>query len=168
MDGANISECGHYRYTLYRSIKQPIRWIKPCLFIMLNPSTADGNINDPTIRKCIKFAKREGCTSLTVINLYALRATNPSELLINESATGPHNGAHMVTEIEKAAFGVVILAWGSHKAVRGKGHLIPDLLKVINNQGLSPKCLAINKDGNPKHPLYIADNTKLIDYTREK
>lgn len=161
---AVISKCGKYRYVLKRKISQPLRWVKPCLFIMLNPSKADAELDDPTIKKCIKFAKREGCTSLTVINLYALRATNPNELLRHEEPGGPHNGAWTVTEIEKTAGGIAILAWGSHTAVRGVSHLIPDLIKVIKNEIGQPYCFHINKDGNPKHPLYVKDNAPLIPY----
>ena len=135
---------------------------------MLNPSTADADIDDPTIKKCIHFANREKCTSLTVINLYALRATNPNELLLTNESNGPHNGGHQVTEIENARTGLVILAWGSHKAVKGKEHLIPDLINIIKNEGLIPYCLQINKDGNPKHPLYVKNDKKLIEYTQQE
>ena len=85
---ADFSDDRKYRYRLYRSIPQVVRWIKPCLFIMLNPSTADESKDDPTIRRCVSFANRELCTSLTVVNLFSLRATNPKELSIADDPEG--------------------------------------------------------------------------------
>lgn len=91
MSSAEISPCGQYRYKLMRSILQVVGWDKPALFIMLNPSTADADIDDPTVRRCIGFAKREMCSSLTVVNLYALRATDPRQLMKHQNPVGPLN-----------------------------------------------------------------------------
>lgn len=161
---AIISDCKNYRYVLKREIIQPIRWVKPCLFIMLNPSKADASINDPTIKKCMKFAKREGCTKLTVINLFALRSTNADELLIHSDPEGMHNGGHQVTEIENNRFGPIICAWGSHKSIKKTNYDVDTLIQIIKNEGVQPLCFKINKDGNPMHPLYVPDNAKLIAY----
>jgi hypothetical protein len=73
---ATISDCGRYRYTLGRTWSDE----PPVLFVMLNPSTADADVDDNTISKCIGFAKRWGHGGITVVNLYAWRATNPKEL----------------------------------------------------------------------------------------
>ena len=153
-----ISECGSYRYTLKRD------WPKPCLFIMLNPSTADAAKDDPTLKACMRFAKREGCTSLTIVNLFALRSPNPDILLKRANPSGSQNRAYQATEIEKARGGLVIVAWGSHKSTGIKKDNISALLKIIRGEGLTPYCLGVNKDGNPKHPLYLKNNQELIEY----
>ena len=156
---AIISECGKYRYTLTREIEQITRQVRPCLFIMLNPSTADHTKDDPTIRKCLKFAKREGCTSLTVVNLLALRTTNPDGLLGEGDSFGPDNHHHIVKEISRHKLGLIVCAWGSHKAVR-VSNIASEVVRIISDR-TTPYCLKINKDGNPAHPLYIRDDEPL-------
>jgi len=150
---AIISKCGKYRYVLTRNLPQLVRHIKPCLFIMLNPSTADATENDPTIRRCIGFAERELCTSLTVINLYAYRATKPKDLLIIDFPVGEENQKHWVEQFDKHRYGLIVAAWGSHKMARLHSRIFPRDYKVF--------CLGKNKDGMPKHPLFLSSNTKL-------
>ena len=145
---AEISPCGLYRYTLTRKIDSPFRWVRPALFIMLNPSTADANQDDPTIRRCLSFAKREGCTHLTVVNLFALRATNPKELICHPDPIGPLNNIRIAEEIEKHKFGLIVGAWGSHPFAKGRA----DLIKSKYGPFL---CLGKTKDGSPRHPLYV-------------
>jgi hypothetical protein len=159
---AEISECGKYRYTLKRRVNINLKTNKPCLFIMLNPSTADHRIDDPTIKKCYGFAERESCTSLTVVNLFAFRATDPNQLL---KITHSHreNQNYIFGEIEKHRLGLVIVAWGSHEAVKYAPTGWIDLQLFRNN--IHPKCFKINKDGNPKHPLYVGRYQPLIDYS---
>ena len=84
---------------------------------MLNPSIADDKVDDPTIKKCIKFAEREGCTDLTVVNLFSFRATDPNELLIND-IEHPENNGYILSEVENTLNPLVICAWGSHKSTR--------------------------------------------------
>lgn len=151
---AVISECGKYRYLLQRKTNCPLRWVKKCTFIMLNPSTADAEKDDPTIRRCIKFAEREGCTKLSVVNLFALRATNPNDLTFYDDPQGPKNFGHIFAEVESAH--VVIAAWGSHKMA--KCRLAKELFKV---DGI--KCLGKTKDGSPRHPLYVKSDAPLVD-----
>jgi len=152
---ADISLCGTYRYTLTRSLNSPIRWVKPCLFIMLNPSTADATKDDPTIRRCISFAEREGCTELTVVNLFALRATNPKELLRHEDPIGPLNDRKIAQMIAyHSLMGIIIAAWGAHP-------LAKDRAKPLNCLTGKLLCLGKNKNGSPKHPLYVKKDAKL-------
>lgn len=153
---AEISECGTYRYTLHRQLKQGIRWVKPALFIMLNPSTADAVQDDPTIRRCIGFAEREGCTSLTVVNLFALRATDPRELSKHADPVGPLNDQRIEEMIDEHSLGIVVAAWGSHPMARKRGK------DVVAKFGPF-KCLGITKGGSPKHPLYIKADQPLVD-----
>lgn len=159
---ATISDCGKYRYTLTRKTHSILRWNKPCLFIMLNPSTADAKIDDPTIKKCLHYARREGCTDLTVVNLFALRATDPQELLKHDDPTGSENWKHILDQIQAHRLGLVVLAWGSHKFIRPK--YVDAILFQLFRANITPKCLAINQDGNPRHPLYVPKDQKLIDF----
>lgn len=142
---AVISDCGLYRYELRR------RWSDgPLLeWVMLNPSTADSDIDDPTIRRCIGFAKAWGFNGIRVCNLFALRATDPAELsnpMIDP--TGPDNHHHL--RIERGP--ITVCAWGSHPVIekRATAHL-----RLAAREG-ALMCLGYNKDGSPKHPLYVA------------
>jgi hypothetical protein len=155
---ATISSCGTYRYTLNRKIPSVLRWVKPVLFIMLNPSIADAQIDDPTIRRCIGFAKSWECTDLTVVNLFALRATDPSELEKAIDPIGPENDFHLKEQIEKHSLvGLTVVAWGSKPIAKERAK---NLMPVFNNV----KCLGITKDGSPKHPLYLKNESELISW----
>jgi len=159
MNIAVISPCGKYRYALTRSIEQPIRWVKPVLFIMLNPSTADAVSDDPTIRRCIQFTKDMGGTKLTVCNLFALRSTDPEQLLKAEDPIGPDNLMVLMSELKDHTFGEIILAFGNHKAVKKFDLSIFDHFNV--------KCLGTTKNGMPRHPLYLKKDTKPVEWKRK-
>lgn len=107
---AIISDCGRYRYQLGRTWSDgPI-----ARFIMLNPSTADATEDDPTIRRCISFAKREGAGAISVVNLFAFRATKPADMMKATDPIGPENNDHL-REWVGHEFGfakLVIAAWG--------------------------------------------------------
>lgn len=155
---AEFSECGRYRYTLTRKTKIVSSRPRHALFIMLNPSTADATKDDPTIRRCISFAEREGCTDLTVVNLFALRATDPKKLLNHEDPIGPLNTMRIINAIDKTDRngGIVVAAWGSHKMAQERGEFIN---KYFGNEFL---CLGKTKNGSPKHPLYVKSDAPLI------
>lgn len=155
---AVISPCEKYRYVLKRRIPQPVRWVKKVVFIMLNPSTADHTIDDPTIRRCISFAESWGCTELSVVNLYAYRATDPIDLktLSAIEAKGPENLNYQLEEINSA--NLIIAAWGKHGGALGT----PEIRNIIAFTEV--KCLGKNKDGSPKHPLYIKSDKELEIY----
>jgi hypothetical protein len=161
MSSAVLSPCGKYRYLLTRRIPQAIRWVKPCLFIMLNPSTADALRDDPTIKRCIYFANRELCTSLTVVNLFSFRATKPTELRTAVDPFGPDNRKHLIEQLSAhIGTGLIIAAWGSDPMVAKAA----EHLDLISQHMAS--CLTINKDGNPKHPLYVKGDAVLRMWTR--
>lgn len=156
---AKISENRRYRYVLTR------RWEPrptPMLgYVMLNPSTADGRTNDPTIRRCIGFARREGFGSLAVTNLYALRATNPRELALFDDPMGPDNERWwqwMLNKCEK-----VVLAWGNSIRYAPKPeYQIEYLLEVLGYPFFyQPFCLGRTKTGNPRHPLMLSSGVEL-------
>lgn len=151
---AIISPCGTYRYTLERSIPQAVRWVRPCLFIMLNPSIADATKNDPTIKKCMKFAWRWKCTHLTVVNLFAYRATKPHDMLNTAiDRVGPDNDRHIVEQIRRASLnGIIVAAWGAnqHFAVQDRIDKVEKLLP--------PETICLRKTaktGRPEHPLFV-------------
>ena len=119
---------------------------------MLNPSTADADEDDPTIRRCKSFAQREGCSALEVVNLYAHRATDPKQLWQVLDPIGPENDRYITDAVEHA--GVVIAGWGAHaKRMRAKAveRLLPGAF-----------ALGFTKQGSPKHPLYIKSDAPLI------
>lgn len=157
-----MSECEQYRWVLRRKVNAQSRLIKPILFIMLNPSTADADNDDATIKKCMMFAEREGATMLTVVNLFALRATDPNELKKAEDPEGPGNDYRIEEEIEKHACGLIVIAWGAHPFAGVRAQYF------LNNFNGVFYCLGVNKNGSPKHPLYLSKNTPLMKYKRIK
>lgn len=150
-DGADIDPTGAYRYDLRRSWGEP--GFKVVNFIMLNPSTADASIDDPTIRRCVGFAKSWGYGGLVVTNLFAFRATDPRELLDADDSIGPLNDAY----IARWAGGsdAVVCAWGSNARVKFRA---PEVLHDIRKAGKVPMAIRMTKDGHPSHPLYLPAN----------
>jgi hypothetical protein len=148
---AIFSPCRTYRYRLTR------RWGSGpnARFIMLNPSTADENVDDPTIRRCIAFAKREGCGGLVVVNLFAFRATDPRELAGAINPCGPDADRHLMDAIQDAD-GPLIAAWGSNAFAKQRA---ADVTAMI---GAHCVCLGKTKDGHPRHPLYVKGDAPLV------
>ncbi|HEY9081353.1 DUF1643 domain-containing protein [Magnetovibrio sp.] len=158
--GAIISECGQYRYMLWR------RWdkTKPRLvFIMLNPSTADADIDDATIRLCMGRARRMGYGGIRVINLFAYRATNPSELRQVDDPVGPENWKYLEQHCGCGAAGeMTIAAWGNDGTLKGQSReRWREALEIIcYDMGTPLYCLGLTKHGQPKHPLRISYETQ--------
>jgi hypothetical protein len=141
---AVLSADSVYRYLLTRTWREEAD--RAC-FVMLNPSTADADTDDPTIRRCIRFAEAWGFGSLTVVNVFAYRATHPRELLKASDPCGATAGMAAQT----------IVAWGAH--ARSAPHLA-EVLRAIP----SPKCLGLTQCGSPRHPLYVRGDTKPVRY----
>lgn len=135
-----------YRYRLSRTWADGSR----ATFIMLNPSTADETVDDPTIRRCIGFAKSWGLGGLDAVNLYALRATNPADLWTVDDPVGPEND-HYLTEAA-AGGGALVAAWGAHP----KRDRVQEVLAIPGFERLT--CLRPTKRGHPSHPLYLPSN----------
>lgn len=149
---ATISGCGDYRYDLRRV------WDADkaaCLFVMLNPSTADGTTDDPTIRRCVGFADRWGFGSLVVVNLFALRATDPRQLYKAGNPVGPDNDDTITRHATAAALAVA--AWGAHGKHRDRGLYVKHRFKAL---GVQLHHLGLTADGQPKHPLYLSNETR--------
>lgn len=155
---AVFDDTGAYRYRLRREFGEG----PPMMFVMLNPSTADHERNDPTITRCCGFAKREGAGSLWVGNLHALRSTDPKALARAEHPDGPDNDRHLMAMADEtvAARGSVVVAWGAHTFSRARARYVATELF----RPLQLMCLGTTKDGSPRHPLYIAGNQPLIPW----
>lgn len=148
---AEISDCGKYRYSLYRiwNTDSPV-----VTWIMLNPSTADADVDDPTIRRCVGFAKKWGFGGIRVVNLFALRATNPAELKTAGMALAiGHNLGQIIALGDMD--GPKIAAWGANPMAVNWCKLHMDLLPP------NLMCLGTTKAGAPRHPLYVKGDMKL-------
>jgi hypothetical protein len=154
--GADISHCGRYRYRLWREWNYTY---PTCCFIMLNPSTADANIDDPTIRRCVGFAKKWGYGRLNVVNLFAYRSASPEALygMSKGMAIGPEGDRH-IAEVCNAS-DIIICAWGNHGSLFMRGE---EVIKIIRaQQGAEPMAIKINnKSKQPSHPLYLKADLK--------
>lgn len=149
---AIISQYGKYRYQLSRIWDEERPKV---LFIMLNPSTADDDVDDPTIRRVINFAKSWNFGGVFVGNLYAFRSTDPKRLKNEDNPTGDDNLQHitkLIGSVEK-----VIYAWGNNERE-------PDWLVNLVD---TPYCIDVSKNGIPKHPLYLKGDSKYKLYSRD-
>lgn len=150
---ATLSPCGRYRYWLTRYWAS-IDTVRPLMFIMLNPSTADADKDDPTIRKCVGFAQRMGFTGIDVVNLFAYRATAPADLKRAGWPQGPENLATVlqVAEHVRKRNGAIVLAWGAH--ARGRPEVASYAAALIG-AGHDLHVLQRTPDGTPRHPLML-------------
>ena len=150
---ATFSDCRKYRYGLSRTWNGKKKTV---LFIGLNPSTADEKIDDPTIRRCINYAQNWGYGSLLMVNLFAYRATMPSELKNVKNPIGNDNDLHIIELSKKAD--IAVAAWGNEGTLLNRDK---EVKKILPNL----MCLKINKSGQPSHPLYQKKDLKLIKYS---
>lgn len=144
---ATFSPCLRYRYTLSRTWDPGKMRI---VFILLNPSTADAEQDDPTIRRCLGFARAWGCGRLDIINLFALRSTDPRLLREVDDPIGPENDARIDQVAETAT--LIVCAWGVHGALHHRGRAVTERLTT---SGRALHCFGLTKDHHPKHPLYL-------------
>ena len=150
---ATFSDCRKYRYALSRTWNGKKKTI---LFIGLNPSTANEKIDDPTIRRCINYAQNWGYGSLLMVNLFAYRATMPSELKNVKNPIGNDNDLQIIELSKKAD--IAVAAWGNEGTLLNRDK---EVKKILPNL----MCLKINKSGQPSHPLYQKKDLKLIKYS---
>ena len=151
---AVLSDDREYRYRLTRTWDAS----KPTLaFLMVNPSTADETDDDPTIRRCLRYAKDWDYGSLVVGNLFALRATDPSELRDHPAPVGPENDEHIREICEDAE--QVVAAWGTNGGLNDRDREVVDLLDV------DLYALDTTKHGYPNHPLYQPKDAEPEVYT---
>ncbi|MFC7231619.1 DUF1643 domain-containing protein [Saliphagus sp. GCM10025308] len=142
-NGAVFSDDSVYRYRLWRTWDTS----KPTLaFLMLNPSTADATEDDPTIRRCLGFAKEWDYGSLAVVNLFALRSPDPAALREHADPVGPENDDHLQAVCEEVE--TVVAAWGANGSLQGRASEVARLLEG------NLHALDTTKNGHPVHPLY--------------
>lgn len=183
--GANISADGKYRYALWREWRgtpnakwtywkddkgapvldgggNPIGEPDAAIFIMLNPSIADAKYNDPTIRKCVGFARRWGYDRLVVLNLFAYRVTDPRELLRLTHVDDPVgiNNSDYVSKYSDEK-GIIVCAWGAHGKHLGQDETLRGWLPPHRPL----YCLGRTKHGLPRHPLMVPYYTELEQFT---
>jgi hypothetical protein len=149
---ATISECRSFRYALVRSWD----YAGPtAMFVGLNPSTADGDVDDPTLRRCVAFAKKLGYSRLIMANLFAFRTPHPSRLPPAEVAVGPENN-RWLTDLAAGA-DVIIACWGAWAHGTRRAEQVMALLSPLY-------CLGYTKLGAPRHPLYLKSDVLLRPY----
>lgn len=157
VDRAAFSPDNAYRYLLTR------RWAPgpTVCWVMLNPSTASAFADDPTVRRCRAFSQRAGFGGLAVVNLYALRSTDPAQLWTRNEADciGPLGDQFLIGQATTRS--TVIAAWGTYGARNERGQRVTDLLA---DAGIELLCLGLTAGGQPKHPLYVKGNTPLVPY----
>lgn len=158
---AVLSEDRRYRYRLSRSWERPGENVSVVTFVGLNPSTADENTLDPTLRRCLRFAMDWGHNAFCMLNLFAYRATNPLDMKAQGlDAIGPLNDEHLIWAATHSA--TVVAAWGAHGGWLGRDS---EVLKLLGAEGVELHCLGRTRDGMPRHPLYMKRDTPLIPYT---
>ncbi len=153
-NGAIFSPCRTWRYRLHR-IWHPDKPM--AAFIGLNPSTADEVRNDPTVTRCVNYARCWGYGGLVMLNIFAYRATAPRDLKAALSPVGELNDLHIFESASRAA--LVVAAWGTHGEFMGRGEKVQ---KLLFQAGVRVYCLGKTNAGYPRHPLYLAKNLKPI------
>lgn len=168
-NSATFSDDGRYRYTLTRALgpphkapraPSPFGFCGTAVFVMLNPSTADAEADDATIRRCAGFARSWGCVALVVVNLYALRATDPRELKTAADPIGPHNAR--VLRSTAGAYRHLVCAWGA----RAELERIEQFAGIASGAGAVLWCLGTTAAGAPRHPLRLRADTRLREWVR--
>lgn len=154
--GALISECGHYRYRLWR-LWDDLRPIM--VWVMLNPSTADADVDDPTIRKCMGFAKAHHFGGIIVVNLFAWRATNPKELPKVKDPVGPDNDQHILWACTAPLMCAVVGGWGTNKFAAKRAARVKALIQGGARRHI--ECFR-ETNGTPWHPLYLPYDSPLV------
>lgn len=159
--GAEFSEDMKYRYTLWRCWDAD----KPtAVFILLNPSTADDKVLDPTVRRCLGYAMDWGFGTMEILNLFAIRSTDPSILYSEQNPVGNDNDFYIDYTCRHSVSpdkGKIIAAWGVHGIFKGRDKCVKD---IINKIGLPMYCISLTQDGIPAHPLYLKGSLTPVLY----
>lgn len=153
-----VSACGLYRYRLTR------QWAEGDMlpFVMLNPSTADAYVDDPTIRRCMGFARREGYAGILVVNRFAFRSKDPDALKTVEDPFGPDNLAALseVAHWSAQSGNPIVCGWGANTPF----HPADAFLISMKARAARLVCLGRTKDGSPRHPLYVRADQPLVPF----
>lgn len=152
---ATFDQTGRYRYTLGR------RWAtggQRVCFCLLNPSTADATVLDPTLTRCYGYARAWGFAAMDVCNVFALRSTDPKGLRAVEDPVGADNDRHIRKLAGRAD--MVVVGWGTHARLMDRHQRVAELLRGV----CEPRCLGLTKDGYPKHPLYLRKDLEPVAF----
>lgn len=152
--GATFSPCRTWRYVLWRVWNEALPKVA---FIGLNPSTADEMQDDPTIRRCMGYARSWGYGGIHMLNLFAFRATDPKDMKASFDPVGPENGRYLILWCASAQLRVA--AWGAHGEFKNRGADVRSLLWDMDLHHLG-----LTKAGHPKHPLYLRADLNPISY----
>lgn len=157
---ATFSDDRRHRYTLHRRVSLMTGIV---LWIMLNPSTADDERDDATIRRCTGYAQAWNYGTLSVVNLFPFRSTDPKALALGgrTEAMGPIgvNDHHILVEAIKAD--LVMCGWGAHGHLWDRGKAV---VKMLTAEGIQPHYLTMTQGGQPGHPLRLNKNLKPIPW----
>jgi hypothetical protein len=156
---AYLSADGVYRYSLLRwwDNENPVR----DAWVMLNPSTADHAVNDPTVVRCIGFCRSFGSGGFWVGNQQAYRATKPKAMWDARKRgidiIGPENDGWLIAHAMRAVEtgGKVIVAWGANAETQRTWKVC----KILRDYPLW--CIGTTKDGQPRHPLMVRGDAQL-------
>ena len=147
INGAAFSECRNYRYALWRIWDNDLPKV---MFIGLNPSTANENTDDPTIRRVVRFAKKWACGGVYMMNLFACVTPYPEQVKNWSDPIGDND--RWLIDIAKVCNGQVVCAWGDFKVAKERA------IEVKSMFFGRTWALVINKNGTPRHPLYVNGN----------
>lgn len=152
---AVMSACGLYRYRLWRDL---VEGAGTCLFVLLNPSTADSEKDDPTVIRCVGFARSWGFSRVALVNLFAFRSPHPDALRTAVDPIGPENDAHVLDALRTAHR--VVAAWGTHGEYRGRGDAVRAMIARFQ-----PLSFGLTANGQPRHPLYLPASSPVLPLT---
>jgi len=150
--GAQFSADRQYRYALWRVWDEGGGIVR---FIGLNPSTADERVDDPTIRRCVNFARCWGFGGVYMLNIFAYRATDPKAMREAADPVGPDNDRFLRMYLEEA--GLNIACWGTHGSYRSRGE---EVIRLLGRENLAH--LGLTKGGDPRHPLYLRKDVEPV------
>lgn len=159
---AVLSPCRTWRYLLRRTWDELTPEPRRALFVMLNPSTADETQDDPTIRRCIGFAKRWGFGGVEIVNIFAYRSTDPRALksLSRATAVGPRNDGFLYDAADRARHTRIVAAWGNHGDLFSRDASVRTLLSDF-----SVECFRLTGKSQPEHPLYQPYERQLVRWS---
>lgn len=150
---ARFSRCRTWRYALWRTWDAHAPY---AMFIALNPSTADEVLNDPTVTRCMGYARDWGYGGLCMTNVFAYRQTDPELMKLTGDPVGPRND-HWIRQLARNA-GIVVAAWGNHGAFRQRD------AQVRRQLAGTLHCLRVTRQGQPEHPLYLPRGLNAIPW----
>lgn len=167
MNKCQFSKDRVYRYTLSHQFKKTPGGLRPktLAVIGLNPSTADEQQLDPTLKKVRGFAERWGYERFIMLNLFAFRATLPKDMRAAEDPVGPDNDKWIRTAINHPTVDRILLAWGAHGSYLGRDQAVKAML--LDQEWWNPPAicaLRLNGDGSPMHPLYVPYDTTIVNW----